>query len=65
MILITYDPSDEIYIARVLEFDGCMAYGSTQEDAMRELQVAYELWIKDAEEDGEMVPEPRVDWSMA
>ena len=64
-VLITYDPQDEIYIARVLELDGCMAHGKTQELAIQELQVAYDLWIKDAELDGDPVPEPRADWSMA
>ena len=64
-VLITYDPRDSIYIAKVLELDGCMAHGESQEEAMKQLQIAYDMWIKDAEEDGEVIPEPRVDWSVA
>ena len=52
-VLINYDPKDDIYIARVLELDGCMAHGASQGAAMEELKIVYDVWIKDAEEDQE------------
>jgi len=57
-ILIQYDKTDNIYVARVLELNGCMAHGKTQEDAMREIKIALEMWIDELIESGEEIPEP-------
>jgi len=57
-ILIQYDKNDNIYIARIPELNGCMAHGKTQEDAMREIKVALELWIEELTESGMEIPEP-------
>ena len=57
-ILIQYDKNDNIYIASVPELSGCMAHGNTQEDAMREIKIALELWIEELIESGLEIPQP-------
>ena len=57
-ILIQYDSNDNIYIASVPELNGCMAHGNTQEDAMREIKIALELWIEELTESGMEIPKP-------
>ena len=57
-VLIQYDDRDNIYVARIPELSGCMAHGDTPEDAIKEIQVALELWLEVAEEDGLEIPEP-------
>lgn len=42
-----------------------MAYGETKEEALREIDVAKELWIESALEDGQSVPEPSLFNSVA
>jgi len=59
-ILIQYDDRDGIYVASIPELQGCMAHGETQEDAIKEIQVALELWLETAAEVGISVPEPMV-----
>ncbi len=35
-----------------------MAHGNTREQALKEIEIAKELWIETAIEDGQPVPEP-------
>lgn len=58
-IVIYYDPEDRIYVASIPELSGCIAHGETREEALREIQVACELWLETAEEDGIVIPKPR------
>ena len=57
-VSIRYDKNDNIFIAKVPELPGCAAHGDTPEQAAREIQIAMELWIEDALELGEKIPEP-------
>lgn len=57
-IFIKYDPIDKIFVASVPELPGCMAHGDTKEQALKEIEVAKELWIETALEDGQTIPEP-------
>ncbi|MDR2600815.1 MAG: type II toxin-antitoxin system HicB family antitoxin [Oscillospiraceae bacterium] len=57
-ILIQYDKNDNIYIARIPELNGCMAHGKTQEDAMREIKIALELWVEELIENRMEIPKP-------
>jgi len=57
-VLIQYDSRDNIYVARIPELNGCFAHGNTQEDAMREIKIALELWLETANENGMSIPEP-------
>jgi predicted RNase H-like HicB family nuclease len=57
---IRWSNEDECYVAKVPELSGCMAHGDRREDALREIQVAMDLWLEVAREHGDPVPEPRV-----
>lgn len=57
-VLIQYDPQDKIYVASVPELQGCMAHGETKEKALKEIEIAKELWIETAKEEGLPIPEP-------
>lgn len=57
-VLIQYDKTDKIYVASIPELPGCMAHGNTREQALKEIEIAKELWIETAIEDGQPVPEP-------
>ena len=57
-VIIQYDGRDNIYVARIPELTGCMAHGNTQEDAIREVKIALELWLETANENGMKIPEP-------
>ena len=57
-ILIQYNKSDNIYIARVPELNGCMAHGKTQEEAVKEIKIVLEMWVEELIENGMEIPEP-------
>ncbi len=57
-IEIFYSKEDEGYIAVVPELPGCSAFGETEEEALKEVKVAIELWLKAAKEEGRPIPEP-------
>lgn len=57
-ILIQYDGTDQIYIASVPELPGCAAHGRTQEEALREVSVVFDMWISEAKELGKEIPAP-------
>ena len=59
-VLIQYDSRDNIYIASIPELQGCMAHGGTPEDAIREIEIAVELWLETAKENNITIPEPMV-----
>ncbi len=59
-IYIYYSAEDQAFIARVPDLPGCTAHGSTEEEALREVKIAEELWLKVAKEDNMKIPEPCV-----
>lgn len=64
-IFMQYDPQDKIYVASIPELQGCMAHGETKEEALKEIEIAKELWIETALEDGLPIPEPALFTSVA
>lgn len=56
-LVVTWSRTDKSYIATCFEFPGLSAFGATAEDALREAQVALELFIKDHDESGSSLPE--------
>jgi predicted RNase H-like HicB family nuclease len=58
-IEIFYSDEDEGYIAVVPELPGCLAFGVTEEAALREIKIAIELWLEVAETEGREIPHPR------
>ena len=57
-VLMRYCDVDDIYVATVPELEGCMAHGDTQEEALREIEIAKNGWMKVATEQGFAIPEP-------
>jgi predicted RNase H-like HicB family nuclease len=62
-VTIHWSDEDDAFVAEVPELCGCLAHGSTQEDALRSAQDAIGLWIDTAREHGDPVPEPGGDGS--
>ena len=52
MIEIFYSEEDEGYIAIVPELPECSAFGETEEEALKEIKVAIELWMETDKKDG-------------
>ncbi|AGK61369.1 hypothetical protein Asulf_01378 [Archaeoglobus sulfaticallidus PM70-1] len=57
-IEIFYSEEDEGYIAVVPELPGCSAFGDTEEEALKEIKTAIELWIETAKKEGREIPKP-------
>ena len=55
---IEWSPEDDVFIARVDEFPSVTAFGNTEQEAIRELEIALEGVIEWLIEDGEPIPEP-------
>lgn len=55
---ISFDPRDELYVARVPELEGCATHGSTPEEALHQAGEAIQLWIETAHDEGLEIPEP-------
>lgn len=58
-IIIYWSSEDEAFIAEVPELPGCMAHGSTPEDALKNAKKAIQLWMDTAKEFGDAIPEPK------
>ena len=50
---------DAFHVARVVEFDGCIAQGRTEAEARAELREAQRLFIETMLKNGVPVPEPQ------
>jgi antitoxin HicB len=50
--------SEGDWVSRIDELEGCVAHGSTQADALQNLEEAKHLWIEDALEAGDNIPVP-------
>ena len=57
-VLIQYDKRDSIFVAKIPELEGCMAHGATQEQAIKEINTALELWLEAARDVNADVPQP-------
>jgi len=58
-IEIFYSEEDEGFIAIVPELPGCSAFGETEEQALKEVKIAMQLWLVTAKEIGREIPVPR------
>lgn len=58
-VIIYWSTEDGAFVAEVPELLGCMAHGSTYEEALAEAQNAIQLWVDTANEFGDPVPEPK------
>jgi predicted RNase H-like HicB family nuclease len=58
-IEIFYSQEDSGFIAVVPELPGCSAYGKTEEEALKEIKIAMDLWIETAKKEGFKIPKPK------
>jgi len=58
--LIQWSEEDKAYVAVVPELPGVSAFGSSPEEAAKELAIAKEAFLEVLVEDGEEIPEPEV-----
>jgi predicted RNase H-like HicB family nuclease len=58
-INVFWSDEDDAWIADIPDLSGCSASGDTPEEAVREVQVAKELWLAAARELGRDAPPPR------
>lgn len=55
---IFWSEEDDCYVADIPDLH-CSAFGDTAAEALAELEIAKELWLEVAREDGMEIPEPR------
>jgi predicted RNase H-like HicB family nuclease len=58
-INIFYSDDDGGYIADIPDLKVCSAFGSTPEEAMREVGHAKAAWLEAARAEGKPIPEPK------
>jgi predicted RNase H-like HicB family nuclease len=58
-IILYWSNEDNAFVAEVPELPGCMAHGNTQEDALRSINEAMQLWIDVARDNGDPIPAPK------
>jgi len=58
-VIVYWSEEDEAYIAEVPELPGCMADGTTYEEAIRNAQVIITEWIETAMELNREIPKPK------
>lgn len=57
-IILYWSNEDEAFVAEVPQLPGCMAHGESQDEALRNINEAIDLWIDAAREFGDPIPEP-------
>ena len=58
-ILICWSEEDQAYPAEVPELPGCMADGSTYEDALTNVEGTIQEWMETAKDENRPIPEPK------
>lgn len=58
-IIIYWSEVDDCFVAEVPELPGCMADGTSYQEAAANAETAMEAWIDTAKELGRAIPEPR------
>ena len=57
-IKVFYSEEDKGFIAVIPDLPGCSAFGETEEEAVHEVKIAQDLWIKTAKKEGRKIPQP-------
>ncbi|HRH98313.1 MAG TPA: type II toxin-antitoxin system HicB family antitoxin [Prosthecobacter sp.] len=58
-IILYWSEADEAFVAEVPELPGCMADGSTYEEALTNARIVIDEWVETAKAIGREVPEPK------
>lgn len=54
-----YSEEDKGYIAIIPDLPGCSAFGETEEEALKEVKIAKELWLEVAVSESRGTPNPK------
>jgi len=58
-VIIYWSDEDDAYVAEIPELPGCMADGSTYQEALANAEIVIHEWIETAKELGRPIPEPK------
>jgi predicted RNase H-like HicB family nuclease len=58
-IIMYWSQEDQAFIAEVPELPGCVADGSTYQQALANVEVVIQEWLETAKELGRSIPEPK------
>ena len=58
-VIIYWSDEDDAFVAQVPELPGCMADGTTREEALANAEVVIKEWIETARELGREIPVPK------
>jgi len=58
-INVFYSDEDRGYIADIPDLKSCSAFGSTPEEALREVLIAKDAWLETARKHRKPIPKPR------
>ena len=58
-VIIYWSSEDQAFIAEVPELPGCMADGSTYQEALANVEVISQEWIQTAKELARPIPKPK------
>ena len=58
-VIIYWSDEDQAFIAEVPDLAGCMSDGETQQEALANVSVVIDEWIKFSKELGHPIPEPK------
>lgn len=58
-INIFYSDEDRCYVADIPDLRYCSAFGKTPEEALKEVQIAKDLWLECARDLGKPIPIPK------
>lgn len=57
-INVFYSENDGCYVADIPDLKFCSAFGTSPEEAVREVQIAKAAWLEVAKERGKEIPKP-------
>jgi len=58
-VIIYWSEDDKAFVAEVPELAGCMADGSTYQEALANAEMVIDEWLETARELGRAIPEPK------
>ncbi len=58
-VIIYWSNEDSAFVAEAPQLPGCVAHGDTQEEALKHINQAMDLWLETAREFGDPIPEPK------
>ena len=58
-INIFFSEEDGGYIADIPDLEACSAFGSTPNDALKQVEIAKAAWLETARSEGKSIPEPK------